>query len=145
MRADFREPGPDAARCREDAAKAPRRGRGRERQTAPRAGATADWLDEYIADLRRRAHEREREGAFAVAHTYLFEQQELTTAEIVELTGYSDVQIRRMLRDGTITRRRGDLPRKPGHGVARPRLAGADRAASLAEDILRRGGRRKAS
>jgi hypothetical protein len=142
MRADFREPGPDAARCREDAA---------------RAGATADWLDEYIADLRRRAHEREREGAFAVAHTYLFvadqladhkasfEQQELTTAEIVELTGYSDVQIRRMLRDGTITRRRGDLPRKPGHGVARPRLAGADRAASLAEDILRRGGRRKAS
>lgn len=56
-----------------------------------------------------------------------FLDEEITIAEAAELSGYHESAIRKMRDDGRIPEtskgrvRRGDVPKKPGHGVSRRR------------------------
>jgi len=105
-----------------------------------------DFVASFIGELRQRAEDRQSEGSPAAAvyarvadeletRMRAWELEEVTLREAHAITGFSESQLRRLLADGKTTLRRGDLPRKPGHGVRRaPRLTGA--SPSLAEDIL---------
>ncbi len=116
-----------------------------------------DFVHEYVNELRRRAEERRREGLAQPAEQYELVARELearrtvhldailTVHEAADETGYSQTQLRRLVRTGEITLRRGDLPRRPGKGADRPRSA--NEGDTLADEVLRlrRGSHRRAS
>jgi hypothetical protein len=116
-----------------------------------------DFIANYVAELRRRAEERRREGLMQAAEQYELVARELeakqhihldevlTLAEAALETGYSITQLRRLVRSGEITLRRGDLPRRPGHRMQQ--LATMDEPRTLADEVLRlrAGGSRRAS
>ena len=123
-------------------------------------GPPEDWLAEYVAELRKRAEERRREGWVAGAQLYELVANELdakrrtsahetvSMGEAMEITGYSRASLWRLLKAGTITLRRCDLPRRPGHGVhpVRDDDDGVPSVADLAlagRALTRRGTRRR--
>lgn len=114
-------------------------------------GELGDYATSYIAELRGRAADpmfsgtAEAKVCLRIADeleakrlAWLAEEVSLQEAELI--TGYSAAQLRRLQRDGKLTLRRGELPRRPGCGTsARPTVAsGGDGGGSLVDDILRR-------
>jgi hypothetical protein len=94
------------------------------------------YVQEFIDDLRTRGAEFRRYGDEPRAKlcdvhaeelearraTYLGE--ELTPGAAAQESGFSTKHLRRLEVAGVITLKRGDLPRRPGHGVQRqPRIA----------------------
>jgi hypothetical protein len=66
----------------------------------------------------------------------------LTPREAAAESGFTEHHIRLLRRQRVISNRRRDLPRKPGHGVERPKPIGvADNVPSIADRVL---GRRRA-
>jgi hypothetical protein len=75
-------------------------------------------------------------------HDYDEHQNEvLTTREAAEESGYTTQAIRMLRRARIISDRRGDLPRKPGHGVAKGPQAVAAGTPSIGDRVLGRGRR----
>ena len=71
---------------------------------------------------------------------HLWLDERLTAAEAAAESGYTATGIRQLRARGVIGDCRRDLPRKPGHGVARPRPRGRPGVAdvpSIADRVLR--------
>ena len=63
--------------------------------------------------------------------------EKLTAREAALESGYSEDNIRLLRRRGVISERRRDLPRKPGHGVDRPKpVVVATEPPSIAERVV---------
>lgn len=87
-----------------------------------------DFARTRIAVWRDRARERREEGADATAALYdkvagelqadleRFETEELSLADAMEWSGYSEDRLRVLRKEGKTTWTRRDLPRKPGAG-----------------------------
>ena len=85
-----------------------------------------DFARRRIAEWRERAEERRGEGATSTAQLYdkvagelqadleKFETEELSLAEAMEWSGYSEDRLRVLRREGKTTWTRADLPKKPG-------------------------------
>jgi hypothetical protein len=73
------------------------------------------------------------------------QNEELSTTQAAEESGYTPQAIRMLRRDRRISTRRADLPRKPGHGVVRgPQSAVPSSTPSIADRVLNRQHRRHA-
>jgi hypothetical protein len=118
-----------------------------------------DFVTEQITVWRKRAADYRADGNEQGANIYArvakeledavttYEEKELSMAEAMAFSGYSDDALRNMTNDGRVPDlRRKNLPRKPGHGVAEPELRIGPRP-SLSEkingDIRAAGGRRR--
>ena len=51
-----------------------------------------------------------------------YEEEVLSIEEAMVASGYTRAHLHELLREGKITLRRCDLPRRPGHGVAMAKL-----------------------
>lgn len=112
------------------------------------------FVDGWVADQRRRLEESllgdSSEGRLLGKFCDQLEQdheahqsEALSTAQAAEESGYTPQAIRMLRRQGRISERRADLPRKPGHGVARgPQRVGVTETPSIAERVLNRQRRR---
>lgn len=108
-----------------------------------------DFVNEKLAEWRKRQAEYERDGNTVGAGIYrrviddlesaqsTHNDHELTLAEAVDYTGYSDDALRNMKNDGRIPDfRRRNLPRKPGHGIERNDVdAQRQKRRSIADEI----------
>ena len=90
-----------------------------------------DWVDELLAHLREEVEKFRRYGDDTRAATCeviideilarrsTFLGEELTLRDAARESGFSEKHLSRLAKAGVITLRRGDLPRRPGHGVRR--------------------------
>lgn len=104
-----------------------------------------DFVVGYISELRQRAEDRRAEGS-SLAAVYERVANELEAArarflneeppieEAVRDSGYSEVQLRRLRREGKWSGRRADLPRRPRPSAPQP----AGERPTLAEQVLAR-------
>ena len=125
----------------------------------PKRTKQASYVDEFISELRTKAEDFRKYGDEVRANmcelhandleakraTYLGE--ELSIAQAAAESGFSERQLKRLRTAGVITLRRGDLPRRPGHGVERGPRRHDSAAAVDGPDIASRvlGARRTAA
>jgi hypothetical protein len=107
-----------------------------------------DFVQQFVADLRAHAADPYLGGSaegrlLATIADRLERAYEAHQAAIVKPTqaaaesGYSRQQIHLLRRKGVISDRRGDLPRKPGHGVIKaPSVKTDPGARSLTDEVL---------
>jgi hypothetical protein len=136
--------------------------KGVRRAVVEHSADSGDFVSVYIAELRGRAANYERDGILDGARIYkrvaeelearreAFESEELSIAEAAEVSGYDESAIRKMRKDGRIPDlKRKHIPGKPGHGADRPafHISAPDGRLAIADEILQDmravGGRRR--
>lgn len=107
-----------------------------------------DFVVHFITELRKRAKDplfgesAEARVAARIADELEAERAAFltsapSTAEAVKESGYSEVQLRRLKKEGKWSGLRQDLPRRPRPNAARPQLMTSEQT-SLADRIIRR-------